>query len=471
MRENDESGFSDPVKITLSPQKSHSELYARRFCPPFVNCLSLASDEATESKFEVRAETKVGDEHSDPVDLGTQTFVTVPYSGSLIETAGVLGIGPASVVARNFLIKFSREKKAVVEFVPRASAQIPNNTLTIQIKENSEAYSAPEGSSITFLMNGEEEYATPPSIPIIFDPTLDYSVFPLSILAGLVSSQLAPYKARVVSLPNGQLAVPLYLFQGFNLTLPSGQSIPLTDGVRNLVRVPQGTFPGIGPQMAATTDYKFVSGADAIIIGGSILKQDFVASIILDGYNKRIYIQEDSQDRDDEYRPELPTSVPLELPAYPATAGIQYHHYFTQLVESIIPISSEPLDGQPREPFLSLRPYLSHPHIVQNKYYLHTMAPIPIVAVDIEGVEQPAIGYILECSEFVQNDFQEPEITNFPALFQIDPSSDGGVVTWQDSGHVHIPIVFANANDPGQIYKLRVFKTRRNVIIFLIPQN
>ena len=144
IRENDESGFSDPVKITLSPQKSHSELYARRFCPPFVNCLSVASDEATESKFEVRAETNVGGEHSDPVDLGTQTFVTVPYSGSLIETAGVLGIGPASVVARNFLIKFSREKKAVVEFVPRASAQIPNNTLTIQMEENSEAYSAPE---------------------------------------------------------------------------------------------------------------------------------------------------------------------------------------------------------------------------------------------------------------------------------------------------------------------------------------
>ena len=430
----------DSLYMKLDVQSSESFAYESRYCPPFVKCFKFSDLTKTN--------TALFSNDPDRIYLGSYRLVPSGYTGSLIETGGVLGIGPRSVLARSFSIQFQSESCSRIQIVPHVDhpANCTTSCVSIPLDASAEGYQAIEGSYIKFSLLGMP-FLTPPNIPIIFDPTIEYSVFPESFLDDLMES-IGPSTTdlRIGHLKTNQLLFPSRFVPGFSLVLPDNTSIPLTDGIAE--RIEGG---GLRYRSGIITDYIFSPDALSIIIGKSILKQTFFKSILLDGRSSRAVL-EIGPSTTDRRIGHLQTNIHPDEPRrfsemYPASAGISF-----RLSESSRPV-------------VFARPYIGSEFLAQNKYFLHTFAPVEMIY-----KETDAIGYILECVDFVQPNFQGPQIARIPFSVYIDPNSDGGIVS-VDLEHqiIAFPLIAASDENDQQKYTIETVKTENRLLIVLIP--
>ena len=445
---------SDSLFLNIDPTSSVSYMYKSRDCSPFVKCFNGS---ISESYILQALNTEKSSESVVDTGLGLHTFSQGSYTGSLMETAGVSGFGPLSEVARKYRVKFSSDSRSRVELIPRDRPfDYDHGSFTrLPICESASGYGMPAGSSISFSVSpGGSVVSTDSTIPIIFDPTEEYSIFPESIIMGLLESVKDQAATRSRNGPlvgvfqTGQLIIPsnLGFIPGFNLTLPDNTSLVLSDGIEKFV---VGSRGGLLGSTNMITDYKVSSEANQIIIGRSILKKS-IKSIILDGDDNVIL---------EHGRGAISANdQPLPLPHdYPASAGINFG--FNARDFSIEPPSSIPL--------VYARPYIGSEFLVQNKYFLHTFTPIPIMFQDTL-----ARGYILNCVEFLQTDFQGPEITRIPHLFQFDSriSRDGRAQFSTESGVITFPIIKADEASATDVFKIILVKTETEILLILVNQ-
>ena len=449
MEDENGSQFSESLFFALDGSESESFAFNARICPPFVKCLKSSISGPLKLKALNAAHVSNVTEY---VDIGTHHFQRVGYMGSLVETAGTLGIGPRSSLARKYRIKFQSESPSKIELVPHdISIPCGAGCTSIPISETSNRYEMPQGSSIKFSPVSGTSYSTPSTIPIVFDPTIEYSIFPYHILDDIMEFITISPGNRIGMISTNQLIIPsqAQFVPSFNLNLPNGTSIALTDGIAK--RISHLALRGLQGSSGILTDFVFVNDATEIVIGRSILKNS-IKSIVFDGPANLVVLQHTGSES--AKRPM--DKIEDYSSNHPAVAGLNFA--FSRDSIAPLPKSSSPL--------VFARPHIGSDVLAQNKYFLHTFAPVKMIYEDME-----VLGYVLECVDFIQPDFEGPEIHTFPFLFQFHPESDGGVVTVDTrSQYIIFPIIAASSDNPGPKFTIEFVKTEAQILLVLLPQ-